>query len=335
MIEEPVETVSLRQLQLAAKQVDTDIVPQPKPRVVTARSATLVQIGPPGPGLGRRFPTETQSVTLGRDPQCSLTIADGSVSRIHSHIEPRETGGYRLADLNSRNGTFVNGARVTLADLKDGDYLQLGECVFRFLAGGNVEASYHDEIHRLTLLDPLTGAHNRRSLSEFLERELDRASRYQRDFALLLIDADHFKAINDQHGHPGGDVVLRGLANRLRGLARAEDLVARYGGEEFAIALPETDLDGAVRAGERYRQAVARAPFEFEGANIRLTVSIGVAAFDPAVSSGDLLQQADASLYQAKHLGRNRVVPAPPPEPEASATTETPAPIGTTREMQV
>ena len=289
MFDEPVETLSLRQLQIAAKQGDTDVVPVPKARTAApAHTANLVQIGPPGPGLGRRYTIGATTLTIGRDGQCSLSIADGSVSRIHAHIEPREGGGHRLSDLNSRNGTFVNGARVGRADLKDGDYVQLGECIFRFLAGGNVEAGYHDEIHRLTLLDPLTGLHNRRSLADFLEREMDRAVRYSRPFAVLLLDADHFKHVNDRHGHPGGDAVLRGLASRLRDLARAEDLVARYGGEEFAIALPETDLAGAVLAGDRYRRAVAISPFDYDGRSIELTVSVGVAAFAPGGPNIDM-----------------------------------------------
>jgi two-component system, cell cycle response regulator len=338
MPDEPVETISLKQLRLqaAARQGDTDVVPMPKARTVAlTQSANLVQIGPPGPGLGRRFAIELATVTLGRDALCSLPIADGSVSRLHAHIEARDTGGYRLSDLNSRNGSFVKGARVSRADLKDGDYVQLGECIFRFLAGGNIEAGYHDEIRRLTLLDPLTGVHNRRSLGEFLERELERAVRYSRSLAVLLIDADHFKQVNDRHGHAGGDAVLRGLAARLRNLARADDLVARYGGEEFAIALPETDLAAAVLTGDRYRRAVAAAPFDFESYAINLTVSVGVAAFEPGVPAVDLLQQADARLYEAKRTGRNRIVPVPMAEPALAATTETPAPLGATREIQL
>lgn len=334
MVDEPVETLSLKQLLAVAKQGDTDVVPVPKARTVALpQTANLVQIGPSGPGLGRRFALDLKPVTLGRDASCSFAIADGSVSRLHAHIEPRDSGGYRLSDLNSRNGTFVNGTRISRSDLKDGDYLQLGECVFRFLAGGNVEAGYHDEIHRLTLLDPLTGVHNRRSLSEFLERELDRAARYIRPFAVILLDADHFKQVNDRHGHLGGDEVLKGLATRLRNLARAEDLVARYGGEEFAIALPETDLSDAVVAADRYRRAVAVSPFDFNGTGIELTVSVGAAAFEPGVPGGDLLQTADGRLYEAKRGGRNRVVPAP--QIDLSAANETPAPLGITREIEL
>jgi len=338
MPEEPVETISLRQLRIISRQGDTDVVPMPQSRIVpTSWTANLVQIGPPGPGLGRRHAIEQVTITLGRDSQCSLQIADGSVSRMHAHIEPRADGGYRLSDLNSRNGTYVNGSRVSSSDLNDGDYVQLGECVFRFLTGGNVEASYHDEIHRLTMLDPLTGVHNRRSLDEFLQRAIEQANRRSLPLAVLILDVDHFKKVNDRHGHMVGDSVLRGLAERLQHLARAEDLVARYGGEEFALVLHGTDLTGAVAAGERYRRIVADSPF-CEGVAIPMTVSVGAAALDPGESklADDLFQQADEQLYEAKRAGRNRVRPAPPAQKtNISAASDTPAPTGITREIEL
>ncbi len=338
MIDQPVETISVKELQLA-RQGDTDVIPVPRTRAIPAiRTANLVQIGPAGPGLGRRFPLGLASITLGRESQCSLTIFDGSVSRMHAVIEPRSDGSYRLSDLNSRNGTFVNGVRVSEAELSDGDYVQLGECVYRFLAGGNVEAGYHDEIHRLTTLDPLTGVHNRRSLNEFLEREVGCAVRLSRPIAVLLLDADHFKLVNDRHGHPVGDAVLRGLAERLRQRARAEDLVARYGGEEFAVVLPETDLAMALVIGERFRVAVAEEAIFADGIAIGVTVSVGVAALAAGESrtTNELLQVADERLYEAKRAGRNRVIPVPPRElAPFSACVETPPPIGATREFQL
>ena len=337
MPEETVKTINLRQLQAASRQGDTDVVPMPRARIVSPSwTANLVQIGPSGPGLGRRHAVGKDSATLGRDPQCSLQVVDGSVSRLHAHIEPRPDGGYRLADLNSRNGTYVNGAKITASDLKDGDYVQLGECVFRFLAGDNVEAGYHEEIHRLTLLDALTGVHNRRSLDEFLGREVERAVRRASSIAVLIIDADNFKQVNDRHGHPAGDDVLRGLATRLRHLARAEDLVARYGGEEFAIVLLDTDLDGAARAGERFRNAVSDSPFECDGGlAVELTASVGAAALEigERKSVEQLLQSADERLYLAKRGGRNRVEPAPSADTDVTDTAETYLPGGATREI--
>ena len=314
MPDAPVKTINLRELQ-AARQGDTDLLPVPRTRFVPpTHTANLIQIGPTGPGLGRRFSIGLTAISIGRDNQCSLEVADGSVSRMHALIEPLDDGQYRLTDLHSRNGTFVNGNRIDKAELRDGDYMQLGECVYRFLAGGNVEAGYHDEIHRLSMLDPLTGVHNRRSFGEFLERAVEAARRNSRPLAVLLIDADHFKLVNDRHGHLVGDAVLRGLAERLRQRARADDLVARYGGEEFAVALPDTDLAAGLLAGERVRSAVAASPVMVEGMPIGVTVSVGVAALaaGEARTANDLLQVADERLYEAKRAGRDCVIPMPP-----------------------
>src|SRR2546421_13129235 len=114
--------------------------------------------------------------------------------------------------------------------LKDGDYLRVGNWIFRYLTGGNVEAEYHEEIYRLAIIDALTGIHNKRYLSEFLDREVARSIRHGRPLAVVLFDIDHFKTINDTMGHLGGDFLLRELVARLKGKVRREDLFARYGG---------------------------------------------------------------------------------------------------------
>jgi diguanylate cyclase (GGDEF)-like protein len=279
--------------------------------------ACLVHIHPSGPHLGSRHRVADRPVLIGREPDCPVSVPDRSVSRQHARVVPQPGGGYRVEDLGSTNGTFVNSARVTAAALADGDYLQVGNCIYRFLAGGNLEAEYHEEIHRLTVLDALTGVHNRRSLTEFLDRELDRAKRYERPLAVVLFDIDHFKAVNDRLGHLGGDFTLKAVAARIKGLTRKEELLARYGGEEFALVLPETELPGAVLCGERMRRAVAGQPFEVEGRPFPVTVSVGVAARAGAdlTAAGDLLREADARLYEAKRSGRNRVAPPPPAEP--------------------
>lgn len=199
-----------------------------------------------------------------------------------------------------------------IVSLGDGDTLQVGDCIFRFLAGGNVEAAYHEAIHRLTILDPLTGVHNRRSLTEFLEREVERAARHRRPLAVLLVDIDHFKRVNDQYGHAGGDAALRTLADRFRQRTRKDELLARYGGEEFAVVLPETDILGALDCAERFRRAAADDPIWFDGVIFPVTVSIGVGASDGSaqVAPADLLREADGRLYEAKRAGRNRIAPA-------------------------
>src|SRR5262249_24409159 len=213
-------------------------------------------------------------------------------------------------DLQSTNGTFVNDVPASMCKLKDGDYLRVGNCIYRFLAGGNVEAEYHEEIYRLTIIDALTDVHNKRYLMEFLDRELSRSARYHRPLALILFDIDHFKEINDVYGHLGGDFTLRELAASVKSVVRKEELLARYGGEEFVVVLPESTLEGAVSVSERIRSMVENHTFVFEEQEYHITISLGVASTSGAevLTPTELIRQADERLYQAKRAGRNRIV---------------------------
>jgi two-component system, cell cycle response regulator len=159
------------------------------------------------------------------------------------------------------------------------------------------------------IMDALTGAHNKRYFLEFLEREVARCSRYRRSLSLLMFDIDHFKKINDTHGHLTGDFVLREMSRRLLGRIRREELLARYGGEEFACVLPETDLVGARIFAEQVRRLIADAPFEYEGDTISVTVSIGLHTVEgDDMDVTQFIKLADENLYRAKREGRNRVV---------------------------
>ncbi len=274
---------------------------------VRVTDACLVFIYPTGPQMGARYVLK-DTATVGRTDDCQVRNTDASVSRAHARLECRDDG-YYVLDLDSTNGTFVNNVPATEALLHDGDYLRIGNCIYRFLEGGNLEAEYHEEIYRLTVQDGLTGLHNRRSLTEFLDRELSRAERHARPLALALFDIDRFKAINDGNGHLAGDTVLRQLAALLRPVVRKDELLARYGGEEFAMVLPETTGENALRACERLRQTVAEHRFEYDGKLIPVTVSIGVAVNGPDADTPErLLRAADAKLYQAKAAGRNKVM---------------------------
>jgi diguanylate cyclase (GGDEF)-like protein len=268
----------------------------------------LVNIYPRGPGLGRRYPLETDTVVIGRESACGIAADDPSVSRRHARIQYSRKG-HIVSDLGSTNGTFVNDIPVEQTPLRDGDYLRVGGCLYRYLAGGNVEADYHEQLYRLAIVDGLTGVPNQRYLLEFLSRELSRSARYDRRLALVLFDIDRFKAVNDGHGHLCGDHVLRELANRVKAMVRTEELLARYGGEEFAFVLPEATLADAVAAAERVRVLVQDTPFIYAGKSLAVTISLGVAvtAGEKGLSGLDLIGQADEKLYQAKHAGRNRV----------------------------
>ncbi len=269
--------------------------------------ACLVFIYPTGPQMGARYVLKAEEAVVGRTDDCAIRNTDSSVSRVHARIECRADGFY-VRDLESTNGTFVNNLPVADSKLEDGDYIRFGNCIYRFLAGGNLEAEYHEEIYRLTVLDALTGLHNRRSLGEYLDRELARAQRFARPLAIALFDIDHFKAINDSRGHLAGDSVLRDLATLLKTVVRKDELLVRYGGEEFAMVLPETPVEQAVIACDRLRKNVEAQRFSFEGKDIAVTVSIGVAISTAETKDpDDLIGAADAKLYEAKRSGRNRV----------------------------
>ncbi|MDA8121160.1 MAG: diguanylate cyclase [Deltaproteobacteria bacterium] len=162
----------------------------------------------------------------------------------------------------------------------------------------------------LATTDPLTGAYNRRFMSEFLARETDRSIRTNKEFALILADLDHFKRVNDTYGHPAGDIVLKAVVEAMTTCTRQYDLVGRYGGEEFLIILPEIDKEKAAEIAERIRKRIESREIEIAGGKrLSVTASFGVAHFgvDGRIAE-DLLVKVDERLYRAKREGRNRVV---------------------------
>ncbi len=214
-----------------------------------------------------------------------------------------------------RSGDRILGTLVAASRRRgafDVEAVQAMEVIALQVAQAIQRAQLFSEVERMATTDGLTGLVNHRQLQLVLGERLAEARRYRRPLSLLLGDIDHFKAVNDTHGHPAGDAILRGVAEVLSGAARETDVVARYGGEEFVLVLPETDATAAGALAERVRAAVEARPFPIGGGTLRITLSLGIATFpEAAADKAELIARADAALYAAKHAGRNRAVAAP------------------------
>ena len=202
----------------------------------------------------------------------------------------------------------MNDVLISDYQLARGDQVKVGDTIFKFLSGSDMEAQYHETIYRMTIVDGLTGIHNKRFLLDTLEREIPRARRHQRPLGLVMFDIDHFKKINDTFGHLAGDFVLKELAQLVKNRLRPDDVLGRYGGEEFAVVLPETDLEGGRVIAEELRTLIEAHAFLFEQERIQVTCSLGVAIVDEDSDVLGFLKAADERLYAAKRGGRNRVM---------------------------
>jgi diguanylate cyclase (GGDEF)-like protein len=282
----------------------------------TAPSAYMIVVN--GCTPGKMIPLTERGTSFGRAAESGFQIDDITVSRQHAIITFDSDGNFQIRDEGSTNGTFLNGESIPAhraVKLEDGDRVQLGARVVLKL----VRLDPHDErfqrdMFERTVRDTLTGLYHR---AYFLTQIGVLAERYAIDgigMAVLMLDIDHFKQINDRYGHVAGDDVLREVAIVIRESTRAEDLVARYGGEEFVIALPVSVAELAIERAERIREDLAERRFAAAGQDINLTASVGLAFHPPGWARNEkaLIVSADQALYQAKARGRNRVVAAPP-----------------------
>jgi diguanylate cyclase (GGDEF)-like protein len=249
---------------------------------------------------------------IGRHPKNDLRAEDTGISRFHACIE-WEADGHTIEDLDSRNGTFVGGSAITKRRLVDGDWIQLGPRVgFRYSVTDATQEELLQRLFESSTRDALTGTYNRKHFEERLNAEVAYGLRHNTEIALVLFDIDHFKRINDTHGHQIGDVVLRQVATTAGRRLRTEDVLARFGGEEFAVILRGTSRLGAGLVAERLRALVAALPAIVDGKPIPVTVSAGCASLECCKSRSphELVAAADRRLYVAKRQGRNRVVAA-------------------------
>jgi diguanylate cyclase (GGDEF)-like protein len=281
------------------------------PRAEVAESAYFIVVGGGVPGTMLRLGDSV--TTLGRSSENSIPLTDITISRWHAEITNDRDRGLVLIDQGSTNGTFVNGSRIPSRKpviIKDGDRVQLGtKMVLKLVRLDATDERFQREMFERTVRDGLTGLYNRAYFLSQLESLGDRCSLQGIGLAVMMLDVDHFKAVNDRFGHPTGDLVLKEVAAVIRESTRSEDLVARYGGEEFVVAVPAASIEHAAERAERVRWSLASRKLSIVGTDLRVTVSIGLSFGSPTrlQHALALLVSADQAMYQSKLEGRNRV----------------------------
>ena len=264
------------------------------------------------------IPLEREEVILGRAFEADVRINDTKVSRQHAKIntivddETNETK-YILVDLESKNGTLLNGQNISQEVLHNGDKIIIGEHILRFELLDEIDRAYQHQIRRLLSHDDLTGLLSSRSFFSELRREASHSTVEKRPFCVLMMDLDHFKQVNDTYGHLTGSKTLEEIGLCIMYNLRNGDVAARFGGEEFAAFLLDAELPQGIVAAERIRQSIEEQDFSIVKVGKKLqthkiTISIGIASF-PKDSSDpiELVELADSALYRAKREGRNRV----------------------------
>ena len=261
--------------------------------------------------VGKTTVLNSPRTIIGRDAEAELSLIDTGISRQHAALQLQTDGKVIIEDLESTNGVHLNGKQVTHAVLETGDKLQLGpETVLKFGMEDPDEVEARVQQYERSIRDDLTGIYNRRYFTVTLERELSYIRRRDTISSLVMLDVDHFKRVNDEFGHGGGDKVLELLTRTVSAYIREEDVFARWGGEEFVLLLRGMDRAGACNVAERIRSQLESLPLHCSGSSFNVTASFGVVSID--LNRHDSVEAAmhevDEYLYKAKRNGRNCVM---------------------------
>ncbi|HUK56541.1 MAG TPA: GGDEF domain-containing protein [Nitrospiria bacterium] len=259
-----------------------------------------------GPVIGEKFPLSKEQMVIGRQQDAEIPIDDPMVSRKHAEVVRESGDRVVLRDLDSKNGTFCNDAKVGEKELSEGDLIRVGNSILRYVGPNSLDHLYQDELSERALRDGLTGFFNKPTFRLYLERNLERCKNLHAPLSIGLIDFDGFKKVGEGERHPAGDRVLKEFADRVKSAIRPTDLLARYGGDEFGLILPLTHLMGGRLVGERLRTRVADQAFEVDGQAFSMTISVGIAERSGGAEDADaLVARADAALREAKRMGGN------------------------------
>src|SRR3982751_2796440 len=263
-----------------------------------------------GASVGEMYKIEGDKTVIGRGQRAQIRLLDDGISREHAQLVILNDR-VVLQDLGSTNGTYCNGLKVEAnRELVDGDKILVGSTtILKFTYHDNLDEIFQKQMYESALRDGLTKAFNKKYFTDRLESEFTFATRHQAPLTLVLFDIDHFKKVNDTHGHQAGDHVLSEISSLLTGALRAEDVFARYGGEEFAVICRGSDHAQAQVGGERLRKAVEGPRFVYEGTHIPAAISVGLSVLpNPEVKdANEIVGFADQALYKSKNGGRNRV----------------------------
>ncbi len=273
-----------------------------------SQNAYLIVIS--GKAVGKMFKLGAGEMVIGRSDEAQVLLEDEGVSRKHAKIVRGPDGQVRIVDLQSTNGTYCDGVKVSTHVLRDGDKVQIGNAtILKFSYQDDLEEAFQRQLYESATKDGLTKVYNKKFFLERLRHEVSYGLRHSLPVTLLMFDIDFFKKVNDTYGHQAGDYVLIRLASVVGETIRSEDVFARYGGEEFALILRECTEDKGVLMAERIRHLVEGTDFDFGGKKIPVTISIGIASLVQGNYPGpdELVAAADGFLYEAKHRGRNRV----------------------------
>jgi diguanylate cyclase (GGDEF)-like protein len=264
-----------------------------------------------GAQVGQTIALNGKTLDVGREADCEIKLVGSGISRHHFRLERRRDETFSISDLDSTNGIFVNGCQTKRHVLADGDLISLGpETVLKFSIENTIDIRNRMRQYEESIRDVLTGLYNRRYFESRFRHELAYALRHGDPLSVILIDADAFKRVNDEHGHPVGDSVIKLLADRLTEQLRTEDVLVRYGGEEFALIVRDQDAAAVNNTAERVRRFVEASDFSVGDKHMSITISLGTSTLRPEgpATPEELVAEADRNLYEAKARGRNRTV---------------------------